>query len=64
MRRMKGWIDGLTANGNTSIMLGMRWGVALIDPDARPMFAELISRKDRSRPASQAALRLDRPVNR
>jgi Flp pilus assembly protein TadG len=40
---MKSWIDGLSANGNTSIMLGMRWGVALIDPGARPMFAELIN---------------------
>lgn len=36
-------IDGLTAGGNTSIMMGMRWGVALLDPGARPMFGELIS---------------------
>jgi Flp pilus assembly protein TadG len=36
-------ISGLTAAGNTSITLGMKWGVALIDPAARPMMAELIS---------------------
>ncbi len=36
-------IAGLTAAGNTSITLGMKWGVALIDPAARPMMAELIS---------------------
>lgn len=36
-------INGLTAAGNTSITLGMKWGVALIDPAARPMFAELIA---------------------
>jgi Flp pilus assembly protein TadG len=36
-------ISGLTAAGNTSITLGMKWGVALLDPAARPMMAELIS---------------------
>jgi hypothetical protein len=39
---LKAKIDGLIAEGNTSIMLGMRWGVALLDPGARPMFNELI----------------------
>ena len=34
-------IDLLEAEGNTSITLGMRWGVALMDPAARPMFNEL-----------------------
>lgn len=36
-------IDALAAGGNTSIMLGMKWGTALLDPSARPMFAELIA---------------------
>jgi hypothetical protein len=36
-------INGLTAAGNTSTTLGMKWGVAMIDPAARPMFAELIA---------------------
>jgi Flp pilus assembly protein TadG len=36
-------INGLTHGGNTSITLGMKWGVAMIDPAARPMFAELIA---------------------
>ncbi len=39
---LKAKIDGLVAEGNTSIMLGMRWGVALLDPGARPMFNEFI----------------------
>jgi Putative Flp pilus-assembly TadE/G-like len=39
---LKAKIDGLIAEGNTSIMLGMRWGVALLDPGARPLFNELI----------------------
>jgi len=34
-------IDGLVAGGNTSITLGMKWGVTLLDPGARPMFNEL-----------------------
>ena len=46
MKRL-GWtvrpkeINALQAGGNTSIMLGMKWGLTLIDPAARPMFAEL-----------------------
>jgi Flp pilus assembly protein TadG len=36
-------INGLTAGGNTSIMLGMKWGVALLDPDARDMMSEFVT---------------------
>lgn len=36
-------INGLEAGGNTSIMLGMKWGLTLLDPSARPMFSELIA---------------------
>jgi Flp pilus assembly protein TadG len=39
----RNWINGLTAAGNTSITLGMKWGVALLDPAARPMMTQLIS---------------------
>jgi hypothetical protein len=35
-------IDGLTAQGNTSIVLGMKWAVTLIDPAMRPLYNELI----------------------
>lgn len=35
-------INGLQAGGNTSITLGMKWGVAMLDPAARGMYAELI----------------------
>lgn len=38
---LKTQIDGLVAAGNTSIMLGMKWGLALLDPYAQPMFEQL-----------------------
>lgn len=31
----------LTANGNTSIDVGMKWGAALLDPGTRPVIADL-----------------------
>lgn len=33
-------IDGLFATGETSINLGMRWALALLDPDMRPVFSD------------------------
>ncbi|MFZ1469202.1 MAG: VWA domain-containing protein [Paracoccaceae bacterium] len=39
-------VNSLYAEGNTSIMLGMRWATALLDPAARPMYEELIASKD------------------
>ncbi|EKE17227.1 MAG: hypothetical protein ACD_10C00558G0002 [uncultured bacterium] len=36
-------INGLQAGGNTSITLGMKWGVAMLDPAARGMYSELIN---------------------
>ncbi len=36
-------ISGLTADGNTSIYLGMKWGMALLDPGSRTMFTNLIA---------------------
>ena len=36
-------INGLEAGGNTSIMLGMKWGTVLLDPGTRPIFDQLIS---------------------
>lgn len=35
-------IDALEAEGNTSILLGMRWGTALLDPSFQPVYGELI----------------------
>ncbi|EAR50680.1 hypothetical protein OG2516_06272 [Oceanicola granulosus HTCC2516] len=32
-REIEDYIDGLVAEGNTSIDVGMKWGAALIDPD-------------------------------
>lgn len=35
-------IDALDAGGNTAIDVGMKWGVALLDPAMRPLVAALI----------------------
>jgi len=37
------YIDGLTARGNTSIDLGMKWGSALLDPSTRSVVNDLIA---------------------
>ncbi len=39
---LKSQINGLVAGGNTSITLGMKWGLSLLDPSARGMYNELI----------------------
>lgn len=39
-------INGLNANGWTAIDLGMRWGVALLDPAAQPALTALIAEND------------------
>lgn len=36
-------IGAMTAGGNTSIMLGMKWGLALLDPGARDMYSEFVT---------------------
>lgn len=36
-------IGQLTAGGNTSIAIGMRWGTALLDESARPIYENLIT---------------------
>jgi len=40
---LRAQINALVADGNTSIMLGMKWATALIEPGARGMFNELIT---------------------
>jgi Flp pilus assembly protein TadG len=35
-------IDALFAGGNTSITLGMKWGLNMVDPGMRPVFSQLI----------------------
>lgn len=39
-------IDALTADGYTSIMYGMRWGLQLLDPTMQPVFNSLIADGD------------------
>lgn len=41
--QLQSQINALQAAGNTSISLGMKWGVSLIEPGARPMFNELVN---------------------
>ena len=35
-------LGSLKPDGNTSIFLGMKWGLTMIDPEMRPVFAEAI----------------------
>jgi hypothetical protein len=44
--QLHGYINGLTGVGATSINAGMKWGMALMDPAARPMFQEFITAGD------------------
>ncbi|MCW8842697.1 MAG: VWA domain-containing protein [Rhodobacteraceae bacterium] len=39
---LKSHINGLKAEGNTSIDIGMKWGVALLDPSTQPIIDHLI----------------------
>ncbi|WP_422049518.1 pilus assembly protein TadG-related protein [Shimia sp.] len=39
---LKNYISALTARGNTSIDVGMKWGTALVDPSFEPIAANLI----------------------
>jgi Flp pilus assembly protein TadG len=41
--QLQSQITGLTADGNTSIYLGMKWGLAMLDPGTRPIFTNLIA---------------------
>jgi hypothetical protein len=36
-------MQGLQAEGNTSITLGMEWGLFLLDPETRPLFDRMIT---------------------
>lgn len=38
---IKAEIRALQAGGNTSILMGMKWGVTMVDPETRPVFQDL-----------------------
>jgi Flp pilus assembly protein TadG len=40
--QLQSQITGLTADGNTSIYLGMKWGLAMLDPGSRGLFTNMI----------------------
>ncbi|MFC4669902.1 pilus assembly protein TadG-related protein [Seohaeicola nanhaiensis] len=54
---LKNFISNLSAGGNTSIDIGMKWGTALVDPAMRPVFAAMAG--EGTIPADFAA----RPLN-
>lgn len=37
------YLEGLWADGNTSIEIGLRWGAAFLDPSSRPIVADMVS---------------------
>ncbi|MFV2053128.1 pilus assembly protein TadG-related protein [Aliiroseovarius sp. YM-037] len=43
---LQGKIDDLDAYGNTAIDMGMKWGAALLDPSARPVFNNMMATGD------------------
>lgn len=43
---LKSYIDNMWGGGNTSIDVGMKWGVAMIDPSMQPVISDLISDGD------------------
>lgn len=40
---LKSTINALGAGGNTAIDLGMKWGLALLDPGAQPLISDMIA---------------------
>lgn len=40
---LQGYINAMTAIGATSTNAGLKWGLALIDPESRQMFSEFVS---------------------
>lgn len=52
---LKNFIENLSAWGNTSIDIGMKWGTALLDPSARPAISALTSGGDSVIPIDFAA---------
>ncbi|MFY2826094.1 pilus assembly protein TadG-related protein [Ruegeria sp. MALMAid1280] len=42
---LHGQIDALTASGNTSIDIGMKWAAALVDPAFQPIISKLANQK-------------------
>ena len=54
-------LGGLAADGNTSITLGMKWAMALLDPGSRPLYTNLISSNQISANFAGRPYNYDRP---
>lgn len=48
---LKSFIGNLSASGNTSIDIGMKWGTTLLDPSARPAIKNLTTGQNASVPS-------------
>ena len=64
---LKAAINGLVAEGNTSIDVGMKWGIAMLDPGTRPVISTLIGAGEvpasfAGRPAGYGAARASKVV--
>lgn len=46
INELKSYVDAFEASGNTSTDVGMKWGVALLDPSARPVVSALVNDGD------------------
>lgn len=43
---LKNFIDGLSASGATAINIGMKWGVAMLDPSFKPIVESMVASGD------------------
>ncbi|WP_054001818.1 TadE/TadG family type IV pilus assembly protein [Shimia sp. SK013] len=60
---LKNYIDGLTAAGNTSVEIGMKWGAALVDPDFRTVTESLVDQSEETDDGMVKKAFGDRPYN-
>ena len=61
--RLNAKIDSLLAGGNTSIEIGVKWGAALLEPEARPAIAALTA-DDTDASQKVPAVFADRPLDK
>jgi hypothetical protein len=55
-------IGALNAGGNTSIDLGLKWGVALLDPAAQPVIADVVDPNFPDRPSEYTARSVEKVI--
>jgi Flp pilus assembly protein TadG len=60
---LKTYIDNMSAAGNTSIDVGMKWGAALVDPDFRPVVELLVDQDEETDNGMVQKVFADRPYD-